>query len=466
MVRKKYSIKNQNITTIINVLSTVILQGLAFFSSPYFSRVLESENFGVVSVYVAWVQVVSIVFGLRINGVLIMGQNEYSKEEQQGFQSSVMFLAIISFICFSGIAFVINYLILHESVVMLLMILLHGFGQFSVSYANSKFTNEFRADLNFYLSLFCSISTIILSVFLISCFHNEVNYWGRILGEALPYFFVGLIIAAIVLIKGKILFSSKYWMFCIPLVIPMVFHGLAGIILNQSDRVMLDMMSSSSLVGIYSLAYTFSNVVFICWSALNNSWVPFYYEHMRNGELDIIKRKSKNYMELFSILCCGFILLSTEVYHLFAGKEYWDGTMLIPIFAISSFMIFLYSFPVNYEIFYKKTRSIANASIICATVNIGLNFILIHFFDIYGAAFATLLSYILQMMIHHSKSIGISKTNNDYTFKIVECIPYLVLVVGVAIMTLLNVNILIRWSLALFLGIFEIMRMYRRRGIF
>ena len=90
MIRGK-KIKNQNLTTIINILSTVILQGIAFFSSPYFSRVLGTQNFGIVSVYVTWVQVVAIVFGLRINGVLIMGQNEYSGDEQKGFQSSVLF---------------------------------------------------------------------------------------------------------------------------------------------------------------------------------------------------------------------------------------------------------------------------------------------------------------------------------------------------------------------------------------
>ena len=274
---KERKIKNQNITTIINVLSTVILQGLAFLSSPYFSRVLGTENFGIVSVYVTWVQVVAIVFGLRINGVLIMGQNEYPKDEQSGFQSSVMCLAVVSFGVFSIITFLINYLFLQENPLMLLMIVLHGFGQFVVYYANSKFTNEFRADLNFYLSLFMSLSTIILSVVMILNCSDETNYWGRILGEAIPYFCVGLIISLIVLIKGKIFYSKKYWHFCIPLVIPMIFHGLAGVILNQSDRVMLDMLTSSKTVGIYSLAYTFSNVIFVCWSALNNSWVPFFY---------------------------------------------------------------------------------------------------------------------------------------------------------------------------------------------
>ncbi len=463
---KDKKIKNQNITTIINVISTVILQGLAFLSSPYFSRVLGTDNFGIVSVYVTWVQVVAIVFGLRVNGVLIMGQNEYAEEEQHGFQSSVMFLAIVAFVLFSLITFLLNYLILGENLVMLLIIVLHGFGQFVVYYVNSKFTNEFRADLNFYLSVFMSISTIGLSVILISCSEYETNYWGRILGEAIPYFIVGLIFAGIVLIKGKILYSKKYWGFCIPLVIPIIFHGLAGIILNQSDRVMLDMMTTTSAVGIYSLAYTFSNVIFVFWSALNNSWVPFYYEYMRNGQLEKIKLKSKNYMELFCVLCCGFMLLTPEVYHIFAGKDYWDGTMIIPIFVIGTFFVFLYSFPVNYEIFHKNTKSIASASIISATANIVLNLLLIKRLGAYGAAIATLLSYLLQMILHHANAVSISKITKDYTFRLTNFFPYLAIVCGTAFIVMLNANTVIRWCIAFIIGVYELLRIYKRKGIF
>lgn len=465
MIKGK-KIKNQNITTIINVLSTVILQGLAFFSSPYFSQVLGVESFGIVSVYVTWVQVVAIVFGLRINGALIMGQNEYSDKEQPEFQSSVLFLAIISFFAFSIITFLINFLVLHKSTLMLLMICMHGFGQFMIFFANSKFTNEFRADFNFYLSLFISISTIALSAVLITYSDSELNYWGRIFGEAIPYFCVGVLIASVFLFRGKKFYNRKYWRFCIPLVIPMIFHGLAGIILNQSDRIMLDILTSSATVGIYSLAYTFSNVIFVCWSALNNSWVPFYYEYMRNGDLDTINKKAQNYMELFSVLCCGFVLLAPEVYYLFAGDEFWNGVKMIPIFTVSTFFVFLYSFPINYEIFHKKTKSIANASIISAVVNIILNLILIKEYGAYGAAIATLLCYLLQLLLHHMKAFSISKEKMDYTFKLQGFIPYVVIVCLTSTLVMLNITIGIRWFIALIIGVYELLRIVKRKGIF
>ncbi len=459
-------ISSQNATTILNILSTVILQGLAFISSPYFSRTLGTANFGIVSVYTTWVQVVSIIFGLRINGVLIMGQNEYPEEKQKGFQSSIMFLSIAAYAFFSLITIGVTGFLLQSSFHMVLLILLHGFGQCCVSFANSKFTNEFKADANFILSVLMSVSTIVLSVILIRNTPTAINYWGRIYGEVIPYLIAGIIIAAFVLARGKLFINTAYWKFCIPLAVPMVFHTLAGIVLNQSDRVMLQNMTTDSVVGIYSLAYTFSNVLFVCWSALNNSWVPFFYEHMRRSQLALMKKKAMNYTELFCVITCGFILLTPEVYHIFASRDYWSGTSMIPLLAIGTFFIFLYSFPVNYEIFYKQTKMIAYASVLGAACNIILNYFLIKTAGGYGAAIATLLSYILQFLLHHINAKKISSKNKDYSFKIIEFCPYILTIAVISLLCTLSMPGIIRWILALAAGTFEVYRMARRRSIF
>ncbi|MCI9081643.1 MAG: oligosaccharide flippase family protein [Lachnospiraceae bacterium] len=459
-------ISSQNATTILNILSTVILQGLAFISSPYFSRTLGTANFGIVSVYTTWVQVVSIVFGLRINGVLIMGQNEYPEEKQKGFQSSIMFLSIVTYAFFSLVTIGITGILLQSNFQMVLLILLHGFGQCCVSFANSKFTNEFKADANFMLSVLMSVSTIILSVILIRNTPSPINYWGRIYGEAIPYLIVGVIITAFVLARGKIFIDIAYWKFSIPLAVPMVFHTLAGIVLNQSDRVMLQSMTTDSVVGIYSLAYTFSNVLFVCWSALNNSWVPFFYEYMRRNQLALMKKKAMNYTELFCVVTCGFMLLTPEVYHIFASEDYWSGTSMIPLLAIGTFFVFLYSFPVNYEIFYKKTKMIAYASVFGAGCNILLNYFLIKIAGGYGAAIATLLSYILQFILHHINAEKISRKNEDYPFKITEFLPYVLIITAICLLCTFSVPGVIRWIMALSAGAFEVYRMARRKSIF
>ena len=212
---------------------------------------------------------------------------------------------------------------------MFILMLMHGFGQFSVTFINIKFTYEFKADKNFILSCATTFISVILSLVLIFILPSSKNYWGRIIGISFTYIIIGTISAIFIFIKGKVFFNKEYWRFCIPLALPIVFHNLSGLILSQSDRVMLQYSSSFSYVGIYSLAYSFGSIISTIWNALNNSWVPFYYEFTNYNKNAELKEHTKNYTELFTVLSIGFILLSPEVYHVFAGKEYWGGTELI-----------------------------------------------------------------------------------------------------------------------------------------
>lgn len=82
-----------------NILSTLILQGLTFFTAPIISRMLGADNYGIAAVYVTWVSLVSTIFGLQTQSTLAPARNEFTKFEQSEYQSSVF--------CLSGCAFVI-----------------------------------------------------------------------------------------------------------------------------------------------------------------------------------------------------------------------------------------------------------------------------------------------------------------------------------------------------------------------
>ena len=347
-----YEIKSKNKITIFNIASTIILQGLAFFSGPIFSGLLGTSNYGIASVYLTWVQFASTVFSLQAAGTVALARINFPMEDQPKYQSSVLSLATMLYAAFSVLIF-IGALIASNwfdiSVPMILLGLAHGWGMYVIGFMNSKFTYEFKADKNFILSVSISVLTIGLSVFLIHLYPVETNYWGRMIGQAAVYTTIGMIMFIYIIKSGKVVVNKKYWKFTLPIAIPTLFHLLANIVLNQSDKVMLQSMVSNSAAGIYALACTFGAVLNTVWNALNNSWVPFYHEYTRQNQIEEMKSHAKNYTELFTIVSIGFILLAREVFHLYAKQTFWKGIDLIPIFAIGYYFIFLYSFPVNYE---------------------------------------------------------------------------------------------------------------------
>ena len=458
--------KKQNRVAFFNILSTMLLRGISMFTAPLFSRLLGTEGYGVVSLYTVWVGVAAIAFTLQTNGTLVNARIEYPEDQQHKYQSSVMTLSLLFFLLCSGvtIAFlpqVSALLKLHW--VLILLILFHSFGSYCVNFLNSKFTYEFKADRNMYVSVGITLSTIVLSVILILLMPAHINYYGRVLALALVYGGMGIGVCTYVLLKGKTFYNKEYWTLALTLALPVVFYSLSDLALGQCDRVMLQQMMNESMVGQYSMAYNFGGIMFTIFGALNNTWTPFYFEDMKQKRQSAMRAQAGNFLELFTVLSVGFILLAPEVYHVFARWDFWAGTPLIPIFVTSYYLNFLCTFPVNYEYFHKKTKAVAVITVSTSMLNIGLNYVLIRQFGVAGAALATALSHGVQFISHYIYVRYILK-KGDYPFGVRLWAKYVLAYFGmVAVVYLLEGTGLVRWGVGAAIGLWELWRIRKRK---
>lgn len=458
--------KKQNKIAFFNILSTMLLRGISMFTAPLFSRLLGTEGYGVVSLYTVWVGVAAIAFTLQTNGTLVNARIEYPEDQQHKYQSSVMTLSLLFFLLCSGvtIAFLpqISALLkLHW--VLILLILFHSFGSYCVNFLNSKFTYEFKADWNMYVSVGITLSTIVLSVILILLMPAHINYYGRVLALALVYGGMGIGVCTYVLLKGKTFYNKEYWTLALTLALPVVFYSLSDLALGQCDRVMLQQMMNESMVGQYSMAYNFGGIMFTIFGALNNTWTPFYFEDMKQKRQSAMRAQAGHFLELFTVLSVGFILLAPEVYHVFARWDFWAGTPLIPIFVTSYYLNFLCTFPVNYEYFHKKTKAVAVITVSTSMLNIGLNYVLIRQFGVAGAALATALSHGVQFISHYIYVRYILK-KGDYPFGIRLWAKYVLAYFGmVAVVYLLEGAGLVRWGVGAAIGLWELWRIRKRK---
>lgn len=458
--------KKQNKVVFFNILSTVLLRGISLFTAPLFSRMLGTEGYGIVSIYTIWVGVAAIAFTLQTNGTLVNARVEYPEDQQKKYQSSVMTLSLLFFLLCSSITIVFlpqvsALLKLHWGIV--LLILFQSFGNYCVNFLNSKFTYEFKADKNMYVSVGIALATLVLSVVMILCLPEEVNYIGRILALAAVYGGMGIVICGYVLHQGKTFYNKEYWTLALTLALPVVFYSLSDLLLGQCDRVMLQWMMSESMVGQYSLAYNFGGIMFTIFVALNNSWTPFFFEDMKQGNREAMRRQAKNFMEVFTVLSVGFILLATEVYHVFASRDFWEGTVLIPVFVASYYLNFLCTFPVNYEYYYKKTKVVAVVTVGASVLNIGLNYVLIQLMGVAGAALATALSHGVQLLAHYVYVRYILR-KGDYPFGIRIWAKYAIAFLAMAVLVFLTQKRhLLRWAVGAAIGLWELWRIKKRK---
>ncbi len=394
---------SSNSIAFFNILSTVILYSITFFSAPIFARLLGTEDYGVVQVYNSWVSFFTVIVGLMTRATLAIAQVHYEGKKLQEYQSSVLFLSLVTFVfVFVTVSLFRSYFVRlfeldYEFVVLMLC---HSFATYCIYFVNAKFTYEMKAKNNMLISVVLALIVFGLSYFLITQVTIEHPYVGRILGSSVTYIVAGIFIVIFVLRQGGVFYKKEYWLFCLPLCLPLIFHGISGIICANIDRVMIQKMIGLSAVGIYALAINFANVMDTIWCSLNNSWTPFFYEFLKKGQLYELKHRSKNYILLFSTLASGFILLTPEVYQIFAPSEYHEGAFVIPIAVLSIYSIFIYSFAANYEFYSKRTDILAIGSVVAGLFNVVFNLVFIKVHGYIGAAFATLLANIVLVFMH------------------------------------------------------------------
>ncbi|MCB5940445.1 oligosaccharide flippase family protein [bacterium 210820-DFI.6.52] len=469
-IRRIIYSKNENVLALFNILGPIILNGVNFFTVPIFTRLLGTDNYGVVSLYTTWVQVFSIIMGVQTGGTIAVSRAHLKEEEQNEYYSSIIALSCLSSVVITVLtALFIGPIskFMKFSPILVFIMLFQSFGTYMINFASLKFTYHKEAFSNFSISTSVAVVSVVLSLILVSCINSfEDRYWGRIIGYAVPTGIAGIGILTFFLLRGKTFFNSRYWKFCLPLCLPLVFHGLSHIVLGQSDRIMLQQqLQSTGAVGIYSFIFTLTHILTIIWSALNNTWVPFYYDYLSQKDTKTIMRRSNNYIFLFTALCIGFVLVAPEFTMLFASKDFWPGMDLIPIMVISVYMVFLYSFPVNFEFYHKKTSVIAAGTCGAAILNILFNFLLIPIWGIMGAALATMASYVLLFCFHQVLAHYIGQ--GTYHYQTVKFLP------GLAVLTLTAIIFYIasdfwyiRWILALITGVLLIRRIVRQKSIF
>ena len=183
---------------------------------------------------------------------------------------------------------------------------------------------------------------------------------------------------------------------------PIIFASLGSMVLQMGDRYILKLLVNYKEVGLYDLGYRFSSLmnVFLIRS-FSFYFLPQAYKiHGNKGE----KRYYSKMLTYFVFVLCwvglGISLFGEEIIKTFAlNPDYWPAYKVIPIIALA-YVFSGAGVIANIGIFLKKqTRYVAYITLLAAAFNIILNFILIPYYAMYGAAIATLLSFLFLFII-------------------------------------------------------------------
>ncbi|MDA3892344.1 MAG: oligosaccharide flippase family protein [Salinivirgaceae bacterium] len=179
--------------------------------------------------------------------------------------------------------------------------------------------------------------------------------------------------------------------------LPLMLASLSGVILAVTDRYMLNSMQGLERTAIYSVGYKISNTLkMLITSSLSLALLPLQMKKIGTVGSEAFFSKVMKYSSfLFAVALLGLSLFSLEVLKLVTGSAiYWEAYGVVAIISFAWLFGQLKSNALIGITIMKRTKITGLLIFITSMLNIGLNMFLIPIWDIYGAAFATLISQI------------------------------------------------------------------------
>jgi O-antigen/teichoic acid export membrane protein len=225
------------------------------------------------------------------------------------------------------------------------------------------------------------------------------------------YIFISNLIASLItvalllpdFVKIPFTFDSGLWKRMMIYALPLLLAGLAGMVNETLDRILLTYLLPSkqamAQIGIYSACYKVSIIMTLFIQAFRFAAEPFFFS--RSKERDS-KEIMADVMKFFVIICSVIFLvtmMNIQWIQYFAGsREFRTGIKVVPILLLANMFLGIF---INQSIWYKlsgQTHYGAFLTIFGAVITIILNIYWIPKIGYMGSAWATLICYASMMI--------------------------------------------------------------------
>ncbi len=418
-------------------MCSVLQNCIGFITLPLFTRLLTTDQYGQATIYASWSSFLVILLTLQLPYGSFARAMVKFEDNRDKYISSVegicICLSVIFLLIYLPFRIHWNRLFELPTSIMLLMVC-EILATSGIAFWSGKKRFEFRYKEVIVVTLLLSVLSPVLQYILV--INSEEKGYARIIGGASVSILFGGAIFLSCIFKGKDLFNKEYWKYALGFNIPLLAYYFSQMLFNTSDRIMISHMAGTDKAAVYGVAYTLAILLNFVLTAINNSYVPWFYEKLKEGRQEDNKLVANAIAILMSFLLLGIIWFAPEVIGIMAGEEYMDAIWVVPPVAMSVLLLFYSQLSINFVFFYEEKKMLVYASIGAAATNVLLNYILIPVYGYYAAGYTTLISYLLFAVANYFAMKKILKkyeiTTHGFDTKILALIFLLFSVIGFA----------------------------------
>lgn len=421
------------------MVASFFQKGMVALSTPIFTRIMSPDQYGKFMVYMSWYELVFLFATLNFSAGVYNNAMIKFESDRSGYTSSIQTL---TFLC-TLIVFVIywNFRDFFNSTTgldtnLFILLFLQILFMPSILYWSARERFERRHVTLVVVTIAMSSLNPILGI--LAVMNTESKIVARILGIVVVQVGFGLVFTIIQYWNGRSTINWKYWKYALGLGIPLLPHYLSMVVLNNTDRIIIEHFEGEDKAAIYSVAYSAAMMMMVAVTSINATFVPWTYDKLKEKAYSEIGKYANVLLILVGALCLLLIAFGPEIIMILAPKEYYEAIWVLPPVGLGAYFIFQYSLYANIEFYFERKYFVLIASISAAIVSIGMNWLLIPVFGYLAAGYVTLFTYLLFSVLHYIfMRITLNREsvrNNVYNLKLIIILSLSVLCLALMFM--------------------------------
>ena len=380
----------------------VIAKGLNWATIAILPLIISTGEYGKVGLLVAIEGLLSMILLLGQEKAVLRFQNQVSYDVYNYTLRIALFTSLISlgglFIAKLFLSDLFGIAIFPDLFVLLISIFF--FNIIRLKMAHARINDNVKI---FWFSRLVYQGAKFLSVFALSYVLSSAQgyIYGCLFASIAGSLFLFLPSKAAISGTVRELRIDKNYKFLILFGWPFIFHALSGNILSYADRFFIEGYLNKTELGIYTFTYTIGSSLTFLFVAISAYFEPLVYKNA-NDQIKYKKILRVYYKFLIGASCfySVFLILFFNWYTgRFLSKDFQEGLGILYIIIAAHLINPLY-FMANYELtIYNATKLVALSTLVAGLINVLFNILLIPRLGIAGAAYSTLLSYLVLSLV-------------------------------------------------------------------
>ena len=376
--------------------------GINFVIMMVMARFIKPDSYGQLSLFTTMVSLLSIFICLNTNGFIGVNFFSSSKEKIQRLLNVVMLTAMC---CFTSA--------LEEVSGLTIVYQFYAISFCALNVMNALLLDVWRLEEKVWRYGTFSVLLVICNLILTVLFVGFLRWdWqGRMYAQVITC--AGFAVLAFYILTKKnylrMVFPKKEdFVGAYRFGIPLIPHTTSFWLRQGLDRYVINAFTTQAMVGLFSFAANFANIIQIIGSAFNASYSVNIYKTLATANIDSVKLLRRNCWYLVGVyfVITLLIFLFASLLIPFAFPQYNDCIIyLFPLCGGAMFQCF-YLVYVNILFFYKRTKILMYITFTCSLLHCIMSLLLTKYGVIYTAYISLFSNMLIFMGVYgYSKRI-------------------------------------------------------------